>query len=145
VSNLLGLLTAGERNVQALADPGTLRWVAEQISSHARERGITDLVAASPAAERIVGAAVVMARASRQSRAGVEGLGQAVLVVDVNLASGTAMAETARRLRQSGAGQVDGVVLHVLGDAVGPQECGLDTLEVLQPSGAFRSQTARVR
>jgi hypothetical protein len=147
VSNLLGLLTTGERNVQALADPGNLRWVAEQISSRARERGITDLVAASPAAERIVGAAMVMAaRPSRQSSAaGVEELGQAVLVVDVNLASGTAMAETARRLRQSGAGQVNGIVLHVLGDAVGPQECGLDALEVLQSSGAFTSQTTRVR
>jgi orotate phosphoribosyltransferase len=147
MGSLLGLLTTGERNVEALADPGALRWVAQHISALARERGITDLVAASPAAERIVGAALVMAaKMSQQSGAsGVGESGQAVLVVDVNLASGTAMAEAARRLRQRGAGHVDGVVLHLLGEAVGPQECGLDTLEVLHPSGAFTPQRSPVR
>lgn len=147
MSNLLGLITAGERNVQELADPSALQRVATHISSLVEQRGIKQVVAASPAAEHIVGAALVMAaKMSRKPDAThLPDRTPAVLVIDVNLASGTVMAEMARRLRMGGAAQVDGVVLHLLGDAVGAPECGLDRLEILQPSGTFTPRAAVAR
>jgi hypothetical protein len=135
VGSLLELLAAGERNVDVLSDAGHLREAAGQVAASAVAHGATHLVAASPAAERVVGAALLMSprlRALMYTQGDVDLSGEAVLVVDVNLASGTAIAHAARRARQGGATHVRGAVLHALWDAVGPQECGLDGLEILQ-------------
>ena len=54
-----------------------------------------------------------------------------VLVIDVNLASGTSMATTARQVRRQGAQRVLGAVMHFLADNVPTaRDCGLDLLSV---------------
>lgn len=135
MSSLLDLVAASERNVNELSDRGRLREAASQVALVANSYGMTRLVAASPAAERLVGAALLMTpglRALMYSQGGLDLDGEPVLVVDVNLASGTGMANAARRARQAGAGRVAGAALHALPHAVGPVECGVDALEILQ-------------
>ncbi len=136
MGRLLDMLAAGERNVNELSDPQHLREAAEQVAASASAHGAIHLVAASPAAERVVGAALLMSprlRALMYDQGDLDISGEAVLVVDVNLASGTSLAHAARRARRAGAVQVQGAVLHALPYAVGPGECGLDGLEILQP------------
>jgi phosphoribosylpyrophosphate synthetase len=133
MSELLDFITASRRNVAALTHPDNLREAAEKVGAIATERGITNLVAASSTAERIVGAAMLMLSSDQRDHLARTG---AVLVVDVNLASGTALAQAARRLREQGAAQVDGVVLHALTGTIGHQECGLDSLHVLNQPAA---------
>lgn len=141
MSELLDLLATSRRNVDALADPESLRHVAEEIGDLVGSRGITELIAASPAAERIVGAALLLAtQHARRAVAAGHVDDRVALVVDVNFASGTAMAEAARRARQDGAREVQGLVLHRLDEAVGPQECGLDRLEVLGRNSSSPTQ-----
>jgi phosphoribosylpyrophosphate synthetase len=57
---------------------------------------------------------------------------QNVLIVDVNLASGTTVAQAARHARSLGARRIHAVVLHQL-TAVAAQaaDCGVDVLDVL--------------
>lgn len=133
VGDLLGVLAAGERNIDILADGHVLSSLAHAVVAQAQERGAAVLVAASPPAERLVGAALMLAPDTVRGLRGSEAVpaDQVVLVVDVNLASGTAMAMTARRVRSQGARQVLGVVLHFLAKEVPTaSDCGLDTLSL---------------
>lgn len=81
------------------------------------------LLAASPRAERVVGAAMMIdsdASAAASNR---------VVVVDVNTASGTLLARASERARRAGAIEVVGIALHALPGCV-PRaaECLLDDL-----------------
>jgi len=122
-------IVQGQRYVDELADPQMLRRYADVVVNHAVAHGVDVLVAASAAAERIVGAALVLADG------GLAGLTAActntstALVVDMNLASGTAMATAARRIRALGARRVSGIVFHRLAESTpSARDCGLDTL-----------------
>jgi phosphoribosylpyrophosphate synthetase len=133
VADFRSFLQESTQNVDRLADPQNLRSAAERISQVAVEQGATYLLAASPEAERLVGAALLC---SPNLRAVVQKLlvGQendAVMIVDVNLASGTSIARAARRARRSGAVQVVGTVLHMADGAVGASECQVDRLTVI--------------
>lgn len=133
--DLLGVLAAGERNVDILADGRVLSSLANAVVAQAQEHGAAVLVAASPPAERLVGAALMLAPDTVRGLRGSEAVpaDQVVLVIDVNLASGTAMATTARRVRGQGAGQVLGAVFHFLAREVPTaSDCGLDALFSLQ-------------
>lgn len=133
MSSLLEAMAAGQRHVSELADPVHLRRAAERITAVAEARGATRLLAASSAGERVVGAALLMSprlRALVCTEQNADASGEAVLVVDVNLASGTAIAHAARLARWAGARTVHGAVLHALPHAVGQRECGLDALEI---------------
>lgn len=133
MADFRSFLQESTQNVDRLADPQNLRSAAERISQVAVEQGATYLLAASPEAERLVGAALLC---SPNLRAVVQKLlvGQendAVMIVDVNLASGTSIARAARRARRSGAVQVVGTVLHMADGAVGASECQVDRLTVI--------------
>jgi phosphoribosylpyrophosphate synthetase len=138
MTDLLDMLYAGRRNVEALSDPQVLVAVASQIGAFASSQGITNVCAASAAAERIVGAALVMLSQRQDGLVAGTVQSEAVLLVDVNLASGTVLAEAAERARERGACQVQGLVLHALSSTVGPHECGLDGLQVLGQDPALR-------
>lgn len=135
MTSLRETFTASRDNIGRLDDPSILREAATQVAELAASRGATHLVAASPYAERIVGAAMSMQVSflcGGMFARPDNGLGgRTVLVVDVTLASGTSMAHAARRARRSGASRVDGVVLHMVAGAVGREECGVDELSVL--------------
>lgn len=136
MDSLLETVAAGMRNVGRLSDPSHLQEAAERIVDLALNRGSTYLLPASPAAQRLVTAALLLSpelRAATVTPAAEADIsGEAVLVVDVNLASGTTLAQAAQRARFSGATSVDGAVLHALMTVVGPHECGLDRLEILE-------------
>ncbi|WBC01126.1 hypothetical protein [Micromonospora sp. WMMA1976] len=135
MSSLLDLVASSERYVNELSDGQKLRAAATRIVSVATSSGATHLLAASPAAERLVGAALLVSpglRALMYAQADMDVIGQQVLVVDVNLASGTGIANAARRARQAGARRVAAAALHALPSAVGPDECGVDSLEIVE-------------
>jgi hypothetical protein len=133
MTDLLELLNAGERNISRLTDPTELRGAAARVLEFARSRGVTSLHAASPAAERVVGAALVSAPDGMDVLLSTQQLTAPVaLVVDVNLASGTAVAHAARRVRRAGVDHVLAAVLHQLTPSTpGPQDCYVDELVVL--------------
>jgi len=133
MTDLVDIVLKSEVNVEQLADPRLLRSAAEEIGAVATEQGATYLLAASPEAERLVGAALVCSPHLRAlSRRLAVGVGnEIVLVVDVNLASGTSLARAAKRARRSGAAQVTGAVLHAFDGSVGAGECQLDGLAVI--------------
>jgi hypothetical protein len=135
MADLLELMTTGERNISQLTDPAALRNAATKVLEFAQARGVTSLLAASPAAERVVGAALVTRPEGLDMTAQVAALGPITLVVDVNLASGTAVAHAARRARRAGAGQVLAAVLHQL-THIPPaaRDCLVDELVVLDES-----------
>lgn len=137
MNDLLEAVDAAHSNIERLADPGALRAATEQVMAFARQCGARSVLAASPVAERLVGALLT-------SSSGLVGLSPqaaeaslSVLIVDINLASGTTVAQAARRARIAGARHVNAVVLHQL-TAVAAQaaDCGVDALSVLgqQPS-----------
>lgn len=132
-ADLLGVLAAGERNIDILADGRVLSSLAHAVVAQAQERGAAVLVAASPPAERLVGAALMLSPDTVRGLRASETVpaDQVVLVIDVNLASGTAMATTARRVRSQGALQVLGAVLHfIVKEVPTASDCGLDTLSL---------------
>jgi hypothetical protein len=129
--DLLSVLAAGEHNVDVLADGRVLGVLARAVLKHAQEGGADVLVAASPSAERLVGAALMLAPDTLRGLRSAESVSQddVVLVIDVNLASGTSMATTARQVRRQGAQHVLGAVMHFLADNVPTaRDCGLDLL-----------------
>ena len=132
MTDLLDLLATSRRNVDLLASPSALMEAASQIGTFASSCGATQLVAASPQAERVVGAALLLLGQREPCEPAARTSRGTVVVVDINIASGTAMAETVRRVREGGANKVQGFVLHALYGAVGPVECGLDTLQILE-------------
>jgi hypothetical protein len=137
--DLLSVLVAGEHNVDVLADGWVLGSLARSVLEQAREGGADVLVAASPSAERLVGAALLLAPDLLRGLRSAECISaeDVVLVIDVNLASGTAMATTAREVRRQGAHRVLGAVMHFLADSVPTaRDCGLDLLSVFGASTA---------
>jgi hypothetical protein len=133
MTDLLGLLNVGEQNISRLADPTALRHAAAQVVEFARSRGVTSIYAASPAAERVVGAALVTGPQEVEGpKARASDAKPVALVVDVNLASGTALAHAARRVRRAGVDHVLAAVLHQLTPKTpGPEDCFVDELVVL--------------
>lgn len=84
------------------------------------------LVAASARAERVVGAAVMIDEDASTAAA------SRVVVVDVNIASGTLLARAGERARRAGAVEVVGVVLHALGaHPPAAEDCLVDELRVV--------------
>lgn len=107
------LLRTSHQNIVRLSDAGALRRAAHQIGQIANSQGASSLLAASAVAERLIGATLMLQDASdRGSRPAPSD--RTVLIVDVNFASGTALARAAQRARRSGARQVIAVVMHQL-------------------------------
>lgn len=135
---LMGMIEAirrAEHNVEHLAEPQQLRSAADQVAKFAVLHGATALLAASPSAERLLGAALVSSsELTGFSLEDPQPLRGRVLLLDVNLASGTALARASRRARLAGAGQVIAVVMHQLtDDPATASDCGVDALTVLEP------------
>ncbi|MEO8829022.1 hypothetical protein [Lapillicoccus sp.] len=94
--DILELIQRGEQNVEGHNHPVRLRQAAEQfLCAYAPFEGFS-VVAASPQAERVLGAAMML-----RPDLCAEGRGSTVLL-DVNIASGTLLARAARRLRERG-------------------------------------------
>jgi hypothetical protein len=152
--DLLSVLVAGEHNVDVLADGRALGSLAQAVLEQAEQGGADVLVAASPSAERLVGAALMLAPDTLRGLRFAESVStdDVVLVIDINLASGTAMATTARQVRRQGAQHVLGAVMHFLAENVPTaHDCGLDLLSLFgapagrvdHPSGQERPKPAR--
>ena len=107
--DILEVLERGTRRVEELDDVDLLRGAARMFLSAYSEYDGYGVVAASPQAERVLGAAMML-----NPRLSGRDTGRTV-ILDVNIASGTLMARAARRLRDSGNNdQLVGVVLHSL-------------------------------
>lgn len=131
MGDLLAAVGAAQSHIDRLARPDELRAAAEAISKLARASGAQVLLAASPAAERLVGA-VLSITDDLVAWAGFPRWNARVLIVDVNLASGTALAQAARTARDAGAEYVQAAVLHQLTPvSAGATACGVDDLIVL--------------
>ncbi|AZM90953.1 phosphoribosyltransferase [Streptomyces sp. W1SF4] len=132
MSDLLDAVDTAHGNIERLADPGALRDATEQVMAVARQHGTQAILAASPVAERLVGALLssyseLVSLSSQTALAS-----QNVLIVDVNLASGTTVAQAARHARSLGVRRVHAVVLHQLTSvAAQAADCGVDVLDVL--------------
>ena len=110
--DLVDLLNRGSETAAGLDDADCLHKAAEQfLGAYAAFDGY-DVVAASPIAERVLGAAMML-------RPKLSGAGRGPTVIfDVNIASGTLMARAARRLRHAGnSEELVGIALHSLIDA----------------------------
>lgn len=107
--DILELIQRGEQNVERHNDSSCLREAAERfLGAYTSFEGFS-VVAASPQAERVLGAAMML-----RPDLCAEGLGSTV-VLDVNIASGTLLARAARRLRERGNDHVlVGVALYSL-------------------------------
>ncbi|KKC00890.1 hypothetical protein [Mycolicibacter arupensis] len=110
MNGLLNALNGGRAAVEELDDPLTLRRHVDDLM--AIRRAYFDgygLYAATPHAERLIGAAMIIDPTIR-----ADGIGDTV-IVGVNIASGTQIARAATRLRDSGTGGIlVGVVLNAL-------------------------------
>jgi hypothetical protein len=94
--DILELIHRGERNVESHNDSILLRQAAETfLDAYTSFEGYS-VVAASPQAERVLGAAMML-----RPDLCADGIGSTV-VLDVNIASGTLLARAARRLRDRG-------------------------------------------
>ena len=107
--DLLELMTKGAETAASLDDAVCLQKAAEEfLGAYATFSGY-DVVAASAIAERVLGAAMIL-----RPELSSAGTGRTV-IFDVNVASGTQMARTAQRLRQSGnSDELVGIALHSL-------------------------------
>lgn len=98
--DILELIQRGEQNVESHNYSECLREAAERfLGAYASFEGFS-VVAASPQAERVLGAAMML---RPDLRAGGHG---STVLLDVNIASGTLLARAARRLRERGNEQV---------------------------------------
>lgn len=107
--DILDLINRGSQTVESLNRSECLRDAAESFLGIFSTFEGFGVVAASPQAERVLGAAMIL-RPDLHS-----GSGGRTVILDVNIASGTMLAQAARRLRE--AGNVDeliGVALHAL-------------------------------
>jgi hypothetical protein len=107
--DLLDLLNSSSQLAADLDDAVCLQKAAEEfLGAYAAFDGY-DVVAASPVAERVLGAAMMLRPALSGSARG------RTVIFDVNIASGTLMARAARRLRHAGnSAQLVGIALHSL-------------------------------
>ncbi|WP_369187248.1 hypothetical protein [Streptomyces sp. R08] len=147
MGDLLAAVGAAQTNIDRLARPDALRAAAEEISKVAHASGAQALLAASPVAERLVGAVLSITDDLVNLDSYLRG-NQRVLIVDVNFASGTAVAQAARTARNAGAQYIQAAVLHQLTPVTaGANACGVDDLVVLsdedhaddEPSGSTSS------
>lgn len=110
VVDILDLLNQGTETVQNLDQAASLRESAEAFLAAYREFQGYTVMPASPHAERILGAAMML---QPDLQAGTSG--RAVVVFDVTVASGTLMARAARRVRDAGNFErIVGIALHCL-------------------------------
>lgn len=131
MGDLLAAVGIAQSNIDRLARPDELRAAAEEITKVARAGGAQALLAASPVAERLVGAVLSITN-SLVNVGGLPSGNKRVLIVDVNLASGTAVAQAARTARNAGAQYVQAAVLHQLTSVTASAAaCGVDDLIVL--------------
>lgn len=129
MTDLLAAVGRAQSNIDRLAVPEEFRSAVELVMEFARQCGAHSLLAASPVAERLVGALMVESDWFAMMPAQAEA---DVLIIDVNLASGTAVANAARVARHAGARQVHAAVLFQLTEeAAGAADCGVDDLAIL--------------
>ena len=104
----------GEHLELALADPGTLATVAQNVADVARKLSCQALAGASPLGERLAAAAVVTSDNGLRLYAG-DDVPQRVLIVDGLLATGTRLAWTAQALKAAGVEKTPAAVLVTIG------------------------------
>lgn len=108
--DILAILNRGSDTIAALDQPVHLQRAARCFLDTTKRFESFTVVAASPPAERVLGAAMML-RSSLQSGHG----GGRTVILDVNIASGTMLARAARNLRAAGnADELIGIVLHSL-------------------------------
>lgn len=134
--DVVELIAAGVRNIEKHDESAALRDAAERFVNAYQDFAGRGVVAASPQAERVVGAAMMLAPhlICRHGPAGV-------VVVDVNVASGTLIARAARRIRESGEqGDVVAIALNSLvADAGALRISGVSQVVVASPSATHAS------
>lgn len=142
MGDLLAAVGTAQTNIDRLAQPTELRAAAKRVAELAESCGALTVLAASPVAERLVGA-VLQASTSLRSLSRYSHIDGKVLVIDVNLASGTAVAQAARIAREAGAAHVDAAVLYQLTPVTAQAaDCGVDALTVLRQSPEGMSSVA---
>lgn len=115
--DLMSILTRGSAAVQENDSADDLRRCAQALVRAASAYEGFGVVAASPQAERVLGAAMMLDPAMRAGGGGPS------IVFDLNYASGTMLARAARRLRDCGnESPLVGVVLNPL-VGPGPEMC----------------------
>jgi hypothetical protein len=130
--DILDLLNQGDANIASHHWAGDLRAAAEAFLSAYDSHSGYSVVAASPQAERVLGAAMML-------RPELEATGDGdTVILDVNIASGTLLARAAKRLRDEGnSASLVGIALYSLMD---PEFAGriehLDHLVVMQSEDA---------
>lgn len=133
--DLLELIESGAANVSHHDQSRALRMSAEAFLRVYDSYSGYSVVAASPHAERVLGAVMML-------RPEVDATGHGrTLIIDVNVASGTLMARAARRLRDRGnASSLVGVALHSLVGA--PLDWDIDGLTDLVVIGSAPASNA---
>lgn len=140
MSDLLAAVGTAQTNIDRLAQPDELRTAVEQVTRVAHTFGAQTVLAASPVAERLV-SAVLLASDDLVGRMNDGCAGSKVLIIDVNLASGTSVAKAARTARHAGAEHIRAAVLHQVTDvAAAAADCGVDELVVLNEARAVFGQ-----
>jgi hypothetical protein len=133
--DILEVLTRGSQNVESLDRACNVREAAQKLLTVLDDFPDYGVVPASPAADRVIGAAMMLRNSVHSNRNG------SLIIFDINIASGTLMARAARRLRDAGnQNELVGVALH----AITPQEAGwrisgLDDLLLVEPVLESRS------
>lgn len=133
--NMVDLLNRGTHLVAEHDSPAALAKSAELVLAAVSAYPTYGVVATTAAAERVLGAMMVMAPDLR--------VGQAndIVIFDVNVASGTVLARTAERLRTQGhTGSIVAVAVHALCEAPASIQ-GTDDLVVLDGSGSSHQDT----
>jgi hypothetical protein len=133
--DILEVMTHGSQNVETLGRASNLRETAEKLLRVLDDFPGYGVVAASPAAERVIGAAMMLRNSVHSDRSG------SLIIFDINIASGTLMARAARRLRDAGnRSQLLGVALHaIVHQEAGWRISGLDDLLLVEPMLESRS------
>lgn len=133
--DMVELLNRGTQLVAEHDSPTSLVKTAELVLSAVSDFPTYGLVAASSAAERVLGAMMVMSPDIQVGRA------NDVVIFDVNVASGTVLARAADRLRTLGhTGSIVAVAVHALCDVPATIE-GTDGLVVLDGSVLHGQET----
>lgn len=116
---LLAAVLEAQDATQALLASARLLTAAESLVTFAVDRGCDRLVAASPAAERLVGAALMRGQGVvRALSAGEEPDGIKAVVADLVVAGAVSLATMRDRLIAGGAAHVETVVCGTRGDQV---------------------------
>ncbi|GAA1872323.1 hypothetical protein GCM10009836_61540 [Pseudonocardia ailaonensis] len=131
MSDVATMIESAYRNVATASDPVGGRQAAAEIAKTLASWHVSEIIAASTAAEVLRGALTsALAARSEPSTDSVF----PVALFDINFASGTEFARAAALARSRGATAVYGIALYQLGRS-GPTaaECGLDALHIVNP------------